>query len=148
MRSRVTPGRGALTAAGLMLGAMLAWTTGPAAAQPMAGTDRLTSERFAFDAADTDGDGVVSQAEMARDAARGFATLDKDGSMTLTPGELGPHDPAQFSRVDANGDGKLTFNEVMTNKVRALNEGDKDKDGGLSFEEMVTIVETETGGAS
>jgi Ca2+-binding EF-hand superfamily protein len=148
MRLRVKPGRDSLTVAGLMLGAMLAWPIGSAAAQSTADTDRLPSERFAFNAADTDGDGVVSQAELARDAARGFATLDKDGSMTLTPSELGPHDPAQFSRVDANGDGKLTFNEVMTNKVRAFSQGDQDKDGGLSFEEMVEIVETETGGAS
>ena len=148
MRLRVKPERESLTAAGLMLGAMLAWPVGSAAAQSTAGTDRLARERFAFDAADTDGDGVVSEAELARDAARGFATLDKDGSMTLTSSELGPHDPAQFSRVDANGDDKLTFNEVMTNKIRAFNEGDKNKDGGLSFEEMVTIVETETGGAS
>ena len=49
-------------------------------------------EEIAFIAADTDGDGVVTEAEMARDAARGFATLDKDGSGTLTPEELGPHD--------------------------------------------------------
>ena len=107
-----------------------------------------TIEQIAFIAADTDGDGVVSEAELARDAARGFATLDKDGSETLTAEELGPHDAAQFTRVDADGDGVLTFDEVMANKMRALKEGDTDGDGGLSFEEMVIIVEKETGGAS
>ncbi|WGF88047.1 EF-hand domain-containing protein [Marinivivus vitaminiproducens] len=104
-------------------------------------------ERIAFDAADTDGDGIITEAEMTRDAARGFATLDKDGSGTLTPDELGPHDHALFERVDANGDGILTFSEVMTNKVRALGQGDRDDDGGLSFDEMVEVVQSETGEA-
>src|SRR5690554_6924491 len=72
----------------------------------------------AFDAADTDGDGFVSEAELARDAAAGFSGLDRDGSGTLTPEELGPHDPESFSRVDRNGDGVLTFPEVMINKTR------------------------------
>lgn len=105
-------------------------------------------EEIAFIAADTDGNGIITEAEMARDAARGFATLDKDGSGTLTPEELGPHDPAQFKRVDTNGDGVLSFDEVMANKLRALKAGDTDGDGGLSFDEMVRIVEKETGGAS
>ncbi|MFL5336251.1 MAG: EF-hand domain-containing protein [Geminicoccaceae bacterium] len=107
-----------------------------------------TSEEIAFFAADTDGDGLVSEAELARDTARGFATLDKDGSRTLKPEELGPHDAAQFKRVDTNGDGVLTFKEVMVNKSRAFKEGDKNQDGALSFEEMVGIVEIEIGGAS
>jgi hypothetical protein len=105
-------------------------------------------EEIAFIAADTNGDSIVSEAEMARDAAHGFATLDKDGSGTLTPAELGPHDAAQFQRVDTNGDGVLSFDEVMANKLRAWRAGDKDGDGGLSFDEMVTIVDQETGGAS
>ena len=122
---------GGWSVAGLAAGALLpAWLMAPAAAQ-QAGTDQLVRERFAFDAADSDGNGVVSEAELARDAARGFAALDKDGSQTLTPGELGPHDPALFTRVDANGDGVLTFSEVMQNKVRALKAGDDNEDGGL-----------------
>lgn len=107
----------------------------------------LIIEQFAFDAADTNGDGVVSEAELARDAAHGFATLDKNGDGKLTPQELAPHDPALFKKVDANGDGVLTFDEVMANKLRALQAGDKNKDGGLNFNEMVTIVETESGAA-
>lgn len=100
-------------------------------------------ERLAFDAADTDGDGFVSEAELARDAAAGFSGLDRDRSETLTPEELGPHDPALFSRVDANGDGVLTFSEVMINKTRGFEEGDKNHDGLLSFEEMVGEVKVE-----
>jgi Ca2+-binding EF-hand superfamily protein len=103
------------------------------------------AERFAFDAADTNGDGFVSEAELARDAAAGFSGLDRDRSETLTPEELGPHEPALFTRVDANGDGLLTFSEVMINKTRGFRDGDKNRDGLLSFEEMVDEVEAEWG---
>jgi EF hand len=103
------------------------------------------SERLAFDAADTNYDGLVSEAELARDAAVGFSSLDKDRSGTLTPSELGPHDPAKFSRIDANGDGVLTFPEVMRNKTRAFAAGDKNGDGGLSFEEMVEAATADDG---
>ena len=103
------------------------------------------NEHLAFDAADTNGDGFVSEAELARDAAVGFASLDKDGSMTLTPQELGPHDPAAFARVDRNGDGILTFTEVMINKMEGSKAADKNHDDLLSFEEMVTEVKIEEG---
>ena len=126
--------------------AMALGTIGTAVAQQADGDAAPGAyERFAFDAADTDGDGLVSEAELARDAAAGFSGLDGDLSETLTPQELGPHDPAMFSRIDANGDGALSFSEVMTNKTRAFEEGDKDEDGGLSFEEMVDVVEAEQG---
>jgi Ca2+-binding EF-hand superfamily protein len=103
------------------------------------------SERLAFDAADTDGDGLVSEAELARDAAAGFSGLDVDRSGTLTPEELGPHDPGMFARVDANGDGVLSFSEVMAHKIRAFEQGDANGDGGLSFDEMVQSVRSELG---
>jgi Ca2+-binding EF-hand superfamily protein len=106
------------------------------------------AERFAFDAADTNGDGFVSEAELARDAAAGFSGLDRDRSETLTPEELGPHDPAAFARVDRNGDGVLTFFEVMTNKTQGFEAGDKNDDGLLSFEEMVEEVRAEEEGMS
>ena len=102
-------------------------------------------ERFAFDAADTDGDGFVSEGELARDAAAGFSGLDVDRSETLTPEELGPHDPARFARVDRDGDGVLTFNEVMTHKIQGFEDGDTNDDGLLSFDEMVDEVKSELG---
>jgi Ca2+-binding EF-hand superfamily protein len=142
MRGLPRTGRQRL-AAGVVVAAALGWSD--AGAQQ---ADEYSAEEIAFMAADTDGDGVVDLAELARDAARGFASLDKDGSETLTPQELAPHDPAQFAKVDANGDGVLTFTEIMTNKARAFKEGDKNQDGGLTFEEMVTIAESELGGTS
>jgi Ca2+-binding EF-hand superfamily protein len=124
-------------------------TIGIALAQPATGD--LTPgfyERLAFDAADTDGDDLVSEAEFARDAAAGFSGLDVDRSGTLTPEELGPHDPAMFARVDADGDGVLTFSEVMVHKTQGFAAADQDQDGKLSFEEMVDGVEAELGAAS
>lgn len=97
-------------------------------------------EHVAFDAADSNGDGIVDEAEFARDAAAGFAGLDRNHDGKLTPAELGPHDPKQFARVDANGDGVLTFPEVMTFKMKAFKAADKNGDGGLSFEEMSESV--------
>lgn len=134
---------------GILVGAFLAWPAVDAFAQPH-GTSpgALTPEQIAFDAADTDGDNVVSEAELARDAARGFATLDQNGDGKLSTAELEPHDSALFRRVDTSGDGFLTFEEVMANKMRALKAGDKNQDGGLSFEEMVTIVQSEVGGGA
>lgn len=133
-----------LPAACLLLAASLQ----PALAQPAPGgapEATFTIEEIAFDAADTDNDGLVSLPELARDAAHGFATLDKDGSGTLTPAELGPHDSVLFERVDVNKDGVLTFQEVMINKERAFKKGDTNHDGYLSFEEMSAVVELETG---
>lgn len=120
-------------------------TVDPAVAQGDPQIPPGMAERFAFDAADTDGDGFVSEGELARDAAAGFSGLDKDRSGTLTPDELGPHDPAAFARVDRNGDGVLTFSEVMINKTRGFEDGDKNDDGLLSFKEMVDEVKAEEG---
>jgi hypothetical protein len=110
-----------------------------------AGAGAWSYERIAFEAADSNTDGLVSEAELARDAAAGFSSLDKDGSRTLTRKELGPHDPAKFSRIDTNGDGVLSFSEVMVNKTRAFAAGDKNDDGGLSFDEMVDAASIEEG---
>ena len=126
--------------------AMALGAIGAAVAQQADGdTEPGAYERFAFDAADTDGDGFVSEAEMARDAAAGFSGLDNDGSGTLTPDELGPHDPARFARVDTDGDGALTFMEVMAHKTQAFEAADKDQDGLLSFEDIVDAVQAELG---
>jgi Ca2+-binding EF-hand superfamily protein len=100
-------------------------------------------QKVAFDAADTDGDGLVSEAEFTRDAAAAFAGLDANRDRKLTPAELGLHDSAQFKKVDANGDGVLTFKEVMTFKMKAFEAGDKSGDGKLSYGEMVESVKAE-----
>lgn len=100
-------------------------------------------EMLAFEAADTDGNNLVSEAEFVRDAAAAFAGLDRNRDGKLTPEELGPHDPKLFARVDANRDGVLTFDEVMAYKMTAFRAADVDKDGALSFDEMVRAVRSE-----
>lgn len=144
---RARAGRAILAVAfGIALTAVA--TVNPGLAQqtvPAVEGSGAAEEHFAFDAADTNGDDKISEAELARDAAAGFSGLDVDRSLTLTPNELEAHDPAQFARVDKNGDGKLTFSEVMAHKAQAFKEADKNKDGYLSFKEMHDAVAAEEG---
>lgn len=94
-------------------------------------------EKIAFEAADTDGNDLVSEGEFVRDAAAAFAGLDFDRDGKLSPKELGAHDAKRFAAIDANGDGFLTFTEVMTYKMKAFRAADANKDNALSFDEMV-----------
>ena len=138
-----------LTRAGRYAGAFaigsIALLASPAFAQLDEGLPP-SAEAFAFDAADTDGDGLVSEAEMARDTAAGFSGLDDNEDGLLTPDELEAHDPADFDRVDSDGDGALSFDEVMTNKLSGIEAADQDGDGSLSFDEMLGAAEAEQGG--
>lgn len=126
-----------------------AWVT----TEARAWTDQLPNpmdfgvvyEKIAFEAADTNGDNVVSEGEFARDAAAAFAGLDRNRDGRLTLEELGSPDPATFARIDANGDGAVTFTEVMTYKMKAFRAADKNNDGALSFDEMVAGVGAELG---
>ncbi len=102
-------------------------------------------ERLAFEMADTNKDGLVSEAEFARDAIAAFVALDQDGKGYLTPEDLGPHDPALFAKVDAAGDGVLHFDEVMAYKMAAFEAADADGDGFLTFDEMLESALRELG---
>ena len=97
-------------------------------------------EELAFEAADTDGNNLVSEGEFVRDAAAAFSGLDADRDGKLTPQELGPHDAKSFGEVDV-----LTFNEVMTFKMKAFRVADTNQDDALSFDEMVGAVRAEVG---
>jgi hypothetical protein len=107
---------------------------------PPAHECECVDERLAFAAADTDGDGLISEAEFARDVAAAFSALDKGGSGALTSDELGPHDAERFARIDTDGDGELSFAEVMTYKMQAFQAADQNQDGYLSFAEMYEAV--------
>ena len=69
--------------------AMVLGSIAPAAAQVDPTIPPEMAERFAFDAADSNDDGVVDEAELARDAAVGFSSLDKNRDEKLTPQESG-----------------------------------------------------------
>ena len=73
----------------------------------------LAYEQMSFEAADTDGNNLISEGEFVRDAAAGFAGLDRDHDGKLTPAELGNPDPRMFARIDTNGDGGLSFQEIV-----------------------------------
>lgn len=102
-------------------------------------------EELAFEAADTDGNNLVSIGEFARDAAAAFSGLDTNHDGRLTPGEMQPHQGVSFSRVDTNSDGALTFDEVMIFKMQAFKTADTNQDDALSFDEMVNSVKSEVG---
>jgi Ca2+-binding EF-hand superfamily protein len=102
-------------------------------------------EIFAFEAADTDGNNLISEAEFARDAAAAFAGLDRNRDGKLSPQELGLKELTPFNRIDANGDGALTFTEVMEFKIKAFRAADKNRDGAFSFDEIVNAVREEVG---
>lgn len=123
------------------------WTTSGAWAQqlPNPMDFGVVYEELAFEAADTDGNNLISEGEFVRDAAAAFSGLDRDHDGKLTPEELGSPDPAKFAKIDANGDGVLTFSEVMTYKMKAFRAADKNNDDALSFDEMVSAVTAEVG---
>ncbi len=112
------------------------WVCAPVQSGQAAEAQKKASE-FAFDVADRDGDGVISEAELAYDTAAGFAGLDKDGDEHLVPGELQAHDAATFGRVDTNNDGRLSWGEVIKVKLKVLEDADTNGDGVLSKAEVL-----------
>ena len=89
-----------------------------------------------LDAADKDGDGRLSEPEVAADTAAAFVAQDEDGDGVLSKKELDEVDPEDFGEVDGNADGKLTFKEVMDEKAEDFREADKDGDGTLTIDEV------------
>ncbi len=121
----------------LLAGAMASlWVCAQAQTAQATEPQREASE-FAFDVADRDGDGVISEAELAYDTAAGFAGLDADGDEHLVPGELQPHDPADFRRADTSNDGRLSWSEVIKVKLKVLEDADTNGDGVLSKDEVL-----------
>ena len=108
---------------------------GSAASAQTPPSETRTSE-LSFLAADTDGDGLVDEAELSADQAKRFRELDANRDGAVDAGELDAHDPSQFSGVDRNGDGKLTFVEVMSAKMDDFNAADTNGDGRVSYEEV------------
>ena len=131
--------------AGLAIGPA-GWATSGAYAQPFSAQlpdpmdFGVVYEKLAFEAADTNGNDLVSEGEFVRDATVAFSGLDRNRDEKLTPTELGPHDAKRFARIDVDGNGALTFNEVMTYKMKAFRAADTNKDDALSFDEMVSSV--------
>ncbi len=94
------------------------------------------STRMAFDAADRDGDGQVTEAEIVADMAAAFNALDTNRDRTLEPGELPRPDPEGFRQSDTNGDGRLTFTEAVEAKLKQLAPFDANDDRQYSLVEI------------
>ena len=129
MRARTTRSRFAWASV-----ALVAALPGPVALAQQAGGE--TTE-LSFLAADTTGDGVVDEAELAADQAKRFAQLDAAGDGSLSPAALSEHDAASFAAIGRDGDGKLSFEEVMAAKMADFTGADANGDGRLSYDEVV-----------
>ena len=104
-------------------------------------------------ALDTDGDGVLSTAEMSA-APVSLAKLDRNHDGMLSEDELRPaggrggggprgNPEEMYKRLleenDANGDGKLAVTELPERMRQFLGSADTNKDGFISKEEMTAV---------
>lgn len=147
-------------AAGLTVLSLLSW---PIWAQGPDGFGRgpMTMRSPAFAALDTDNDGVVSAAEIAK-AASSLKVLDKNADGRLTEDEVRPSFPGRAGRegrggreetgdtaaptademvktwmaFDKNGDGKLSKDEVPERMQGVFDHADSNKDGFLTVDEI------------
>ncbi len=103
------------------------------------------SRRIGFEAADSDGDGRLDEAEIAADTAAAFSALDANNDYRLEPDEVKPIGTDRFKAMDNDGDGKLTFSEVMDDKLLDIEEADRDGDGALSIDEVRDYEESQPG---
>ena len=78
-----------------------------------------------IDAADKDGDGRLSEPEVAADTAAAFVAQDEDGDGVLSKKELDEVDPEDFAEVDGNGDGKLTIEEAEAYRKKRKQPNDR-----------------------
>jgi hypothetical protein len=98
---------------------------------PQAAPDAMTLDHFLdrqtgrIMAADTDGDGRISRAEMeaaetkgGRDPSRRFDAMDTNHDGYLDKAEIQAALTQRFRRMDRNGDGVLTPDERMADRAR------------------------------
>jgi len=120
-----------------------------------------------FAALDTNGDGVIDEAELAA-APAALRKLDRNGDGKLTEDEVrpsfegrgpggprgqggpgGPNPEEMVSRMmqfDKDGDGKLSKDELPERMASMLERGDTNKDGFLSREELTQLARSMPGG--
>ena len=131
----------ALTALALAAGSTLVLADAGNGAAPHRGAfmERLK-------AADTNGDGMLSQQEAAAlpRIAENFAAIDanKDGYVTFDElrafmkAKHGQHGAHAFKAADANGDGKVSRDEFLAAAAARFDKMDANKDGFLTPEEI------------
>ncbi|MEM7547716.1 MAG: EF-hand domain-containing protein [Pseudomonadota bacterium] len=98
--------------------------------------------RNIFDAADTDNDGAVTQAEIDAYRAARLAEVDISGDGALSIAEFDtlyrdltrPRMVDAFQKIDANGDGQIAPDEIDRSVARLVERLDRDGDGELTLE--------------
>ena len=93
-----------------VLAAALAFFAGVAGSQTSAALFAHMSEAIA--AADSDGNGILDQAEWRTAGLRSFIAVDQDGDGTISLAEFALFHGALFAAVDTNHDGQMTADEA------------------------------------
>ena len=121
------------------------------ALSPVSATAKGGGERVSFEQLDANGDGALTQEEMAAHGAKRFADADTDGDGFLSAEELAEVAKARAGKraekrsakmlkhLDANDDGKLSADEMKPSEERMakrFERADKNDDGQLSQEEF------------
>ena len=102
-------------------------------------------------ALDTNGDGVISAAEI-KNAFAALKKLDKNNDGKLSPDEVRPSgrpggfgrrpSPAEMiTRFDKNGDGKINKGEMPEQMARFLGRADANNDGDITKAELTKMFE-------
>ncbi len=97
---------------------------------------------------DTNGDGTVSQAEIAAELTRLFGAVDVDGDGKLSVAEfrrrgrliMRTGGATLFDMLDVNGDQQVTAEELNGPKARWLKRYNTDGADGLGAEELATAL--------
>ncbi len=106
------------------------------AADAPAGELDLELLRAAFEAVDTDRDGLIGEPEFAVDSIAAFVSVDKNGDKILSSAELGAAGVDNIGKLDANKDGSVTIIEAMKIKIIEFERADGNKDGKLTLKEV------------
>jgi Ca2+-binding EF-hand superfamily protein len=131
-----------------VLAAFVAFSSGCMLAARAVIHPRQPDPRKALDAADTNGDGVITRDEFLAAQERVFARLDRNGDgyvdQSDKSGRLAGRGKAQerltelVAQLDKDGDGRLSKAEFLGAMGALFDRADADHDGALSKQEAAT----------
>lgn len=92
-------------------------------------------EESSFDASDSDGDGMLDEAEVISGTVQDFDARDENADGVLEGDELQGIEPETISRIDSSRDGRLSLTETIRAKMSDFGANDLNNDGALSRDE-------------